>query len=277
MRIARASWICAGLAGLLGGGASVEGQEAGESGAAIIVSSTETSDGGPPVMDMQIMTVGEGGFFMGSAPVNMGFEMASGSDPFSMLSMGDIQKDIELVPEQRDQLKELDEAFAKRMKEQLAEMRAGGFAPDRSKAIGETMKKMAEEKQAAVRQILLPHQIDRLQQISLQSRMKNSGASGVLADKKLAEELGITEEQQEKIRKRAEELAKELQAKIEALREETREELLQELTAGQREKLAKMIGEKFTGSLERRIELPRRIRERQEKAPGESSGSGDRD
>ena len=49
-------------------------------------------------------------------------------------------------------------------------------------------------------------------------------------DKKLAEELGMTEEQLEQLKEKAKELSADLQKKIKALREETQETLLKELT-----------------------------------------------
>jgi hydroxylamine reductase (hybrid-cluster protein) len=109
--------------------------------------------------------------------------------------------------------------------------------------------------------------------------MKAAGASGLLADRKIAEALGISEEQAEEIKTRAEKLAVELQRKIEALREETREELLQTLTAEQREKLQKMMGAKYEGELTPQFQLPGRVRQRiernRESSDNDKPGEGD--
>jgi hypothetical protein len=237
-----------------------------QSSAMIISATSDSEDGGMPMMNMRVMSSdSDGGVFFseGGGAFTMGSpDMMGATDPFSMMSIPDIQNDIELVPDQLQQIEDIRKEFSKMMQEEMKTFRDGNFSPDKAKGMGERIKKIQEQQKQSVEKILLPHQIARLQQISLQSRMKNSGSSGMLADKKIAEELGITDEQKAKIKERAEELAKTLKEKIEALREQTREELLQELTAEQRAKLKSMLGDKFEGSTEQKIELPRRFRQR---------------
>ncbi len=235
-------------------------------GQAIMIQADSTAmEGEAPVMNFQVMSADSAGgvFFDSGSDGGMSLNtMSMGSDPWSMLSMKDVQDDIELVPEQKEQLSTIRQQFNDRIQEQMKAMRTGGFGAGQGRELADTFRQLQEEQKEAVNKVLLPHQIERLQQVALQSRMKNSGTSGVLADKKLIEDLGITDEQKEKLRTKAQELAKELQEKIEALRAETREELLQELTAEQREKLQKLMGVKFEGSLNRSMELPPRVRQR---------------
>lgn len=261
------SIVAASLAGLLSWSA-INAQEEESRSEAIIVSAAETSDGGPPVMNFQVMSAdSQGGLaFFDSADGSMPMPLMSpgmaGTDPFSMLSMDGIQQEIELVDDQKQQLDEVRRDFASRIKDAMSSIHEdGGLSGDKGREIAERFEQLKQEQQAAMRDVLLPHQVERLEQIAVQQRMKTAGASGLLADKKIAEALGISEEQQKEIKSRAEELSKELQRKIEALREETREELLQTLTAEQREKLQKMMGNKFEGELgPRQLQFPNRIR-----------------
>ncbi len=244
-----------------------------QSRAMVISSTSDSEDGGEPVMNMQFMsTDSSGGMFIseGASFSFGGPGFGATSDPFSMLSIPDIQGDIELVPEQLQQINDIRKDFSARMQKEIESFREEGFKADQGKGLGDMIQKMKSEQTEAMEKILLPHQLERLKQIGLQSRMKNAGASGVLADQKLAEELGIDDEQKARIRDRAAELAKDLQEKIEALREQTREELLKELTADQREKLKAMIGEKFEGKTQPTIELPKRTKQRLEKKSDQS-------
>jgi DNA anti-recombination protein RmuC len=86
--------------------------------------------------------------------------------------------------------------------------------------------------------------------------MKAMGLNA-LNDKKLAEELGMTEEQLEKLKERAKELSSELQKKIQELREETQQTLLKELSKDQREKLQEMTGSKFDMPAPKPLEMRR--------------------
>ncbi len=274
----------ASLAGLVSW-SSVMAQEQEARSEAIIVSAAETSDGGPPVMNFQVMSSdSEGGLaFFNSADGSMPMPLMSpgmaGTDPFSMLQMGNIQEEIELVDDQKNQLDEVRRDFASRIKEAMSSIHEdGGITGDKGREIAERFEKLQQEQQAAMREVLLPHQVERLEQIAVQQRMKMAGASGLLADNKIAEALGISDEQQKEIKAKAEELAKELQRKIEALRAETREELLQTLTAEQREKLQKMMGAKYEGELApRQFQFPGRARQRIERAQNDSAGNNQDD
>lgn len=272
MRMRSHALLWTGLAGLLAPVSFVSGQEQVESSSAAIVVSSDESGSGPAVMAMSFSNEnGDVTFSSGEVAMVPGMALPGfspfGSDPIGMLGNSEVMDEIELVPDQRAELERLNKEFGERISEQIKGMKDGSLSGEKARDIGEVFRKLNEEKQAAVRNVLLPHQMERLQQISLQGRMKAGGASGLLADKKLAEELGITEEQQKKLREKAEELSRQLREKIEALREQTREELLGELTAEQREKLKKMLGEKFSGSLEPSLPLPKRVRERIEQKP----------
>jgi len=79
---------------------------------------------------------------------------------------------------------------------------------------------------------------------------------------KLSEELGITDEQKDRLKKRQKELQDEMEEKIAKMREDTRKELPQELIPEQREKLKELTGAQFgmkSEDFQRRRSLSPRI------------------
>jgi Spy/CpxP family protein refolding chaperone len=103
---------------------------------------------------------------------------------------------------------------------------------------------IAKDVEGRLKEVLLPHQFDRLKQIDLQNRIQRDGAAA-LTDSELAETLGLSEAQRDEIRDRAEQVQQDLQDKIRQLRLEARNQLLEVLTAEQRAKLDAMMGEEF--------------------------------
>lgn len=252
---------------------------------AIIMSAQSSDDGSPPVMNVQVMTDdGMGNVMSFASPIisdgAMGFAMPmmAGGDPTSMLSFDSVAQEIELVDDQRNQLNQIRKDFAGRLQEAMEGLRKGNVGPETARDIGERIKQVQEEQNKAIRQVLLPHQIERLEQVALQARMRAAGAAATLADAKLMEALGITDEQKEKIRTRAAEVAKELEEQIQALREKAREKLLQEtLTPEQQDKLKKLLGAKFEGDLQPQMKLRRGSRNRDgaDESGGRSRGGQD--
>ena len=183
-----------------------------------------------------MMFTGDGGSFTSAMP---------GMDQFRLLSSSEIQKELDFVGDQRDQFTRLQKEYNQRIQEKAGLMGKGGFDPKKAREIGDEIKSMQEQQKKDIEDLLLPHQISRLQQIQLQQKMKGMGTVNALSDKKVLEELGITEEQLAKLKERAKELSDEMQKKMQKLREETQENLLKELTSEQRAKLKSMTGEKF--------------------------------
>jgi DNA-binding Xre family transcriptional regulator len=182
-----------------------------------------------------------------SAPMMIGGEgmMLPGMmDQFGLLSQQSIQDELDFVGEQREQYKRLQKDYNDRIREKMVSMNKGGFDPEKAKSFGEEIRALKEQQARDIEELLLPHQGNRLKQIQLQNKMKALGLNA-LNDKKLAEELGMSEEQLEQLKEKAKELSAELQKKIKALREETQETLLKELTKDQQEKLKELTGDKF--------------------------------
>lgn len=245
-------------------GEAIEGAASG----AIVIEATAEDDGSGVISNMQIMAVdasdmGGGAFFMTGD--TMGGPMPfGGGDSFAMLSNPSVQKDLELVEDQIQQIRDVNADFSARIQDQIGGLRGenGGFDLARAKELGELVKKLKEQQKAEIDNLLLPHQQDRLQQVALQMQMQSMGAARALSSK-LAEELGITDEQKDRLKKRQKELQEEMEKKIAKMREDVKQELLQELTSQQREKLKELTGAEFemkSEDFQRRRSLSPRMR-----------------
>ncbi len=195
--------------------------------------------GGPMRISSMPLTLmgGEAGLGLGS--------MAGPSDPFALLNDEDIQKEIELAGSQLEKIKQSQEEFSKRIQEQVGDLQDGRFEPGRMQGLGKLIKEMQEDQRAKMESMLLPHQIERLQQISTQLHLNRAGAAEALANEKMMQMLEISDEQVERLRKRSKEIEQQLKEKVDQLKAEAQAELLKELTPNQRRKLDKLTGPKY--------------------------------
>jgi hypothetical protein len=219
-----------------------------------------TSSDGDAMPQIQVLSTMDGG----GAAMFVADGMVASPDIFSLAGNPGVQKEIELVDEQLQQIRTINEEFSKKISEQVKELTSGGMNPEKGKDLSKLIQELNEQKKAKMEGVLLPHQFDRLRQISLQMQMKNSGEAATLASEQVAEALGLTDEQKERLEKRSEDLKKELEEKIAKLKDKAREDLLSELTRDQRKKLDEMTGNKFdlqTPDFGSRIRQMRRARD----------------
>jgi len=196
--------------------------------------------GGPP----QGGPGGPGGGFMGPGMGGMGgMGGFFGGGPMAdlmLLGREDVQKELELVDEQLDQIDKLRQGND--MREMFSQVRD---LPREEQA--EKMRELMESFQAKMKKglndILLPHQSERLGQLSVQFQMR--GGVGLTASEDLAKKLKIDEKQRETLRTRARELEQELRKKLV-------EDLLKELTPEQQAEYKKLVGEPFEFQQEER-------------------------
>lgn len=221
--------------------------EGGGTGTPLIIQATEDLGDGTR-SSMRIMSadgpmamsfMGDSGTFF-----SMGGPM-SGGDDFSMLQNASVQKDLELVDDQMKMIRDIQSQFGQKIKESIGDISKGGFDPARAKDLTTVIKKLKDEQKDQINKILLPHQQDRLKQVALQMQLKNRGTAGALSSDKIAEALGITDEQKANLKKREQELKKELEEKIAEFKEEMKASLMKELNAKQRAKLKEMTGDAF--------------------------------
>ena len=86
--------------------------------------------------------------------------------------------------------------------------------------------------------------LERLKQIDLQTKVQYRGASA-LTSGDVAKALNLTDEQRDKLEKRAAEVQEELQTKIKQLQADARKKMLDVLTPDQQAQLEKMMGQQF--------------------------------
>ena len=134
----------------------------------------------------------------GGPGMMMGGGMMGGGGTVGLLAMEAVQKELELVDDQKQKLKALAEEARKEMGELFGGMR--DLSPeDRQAKFAELRPKMeakGEELSKKANEILLPHQQARLKEL----RVQRLGPAA-LGDPKIQEELKITEEQKGKLQK----------------------------------------------------------------------------
>ena len=230
-----------------------EGEDGQGSGLAVL-----RIDNGTGVQTMQFSTIEPGMF---SVAPTMAWASPLGGDPSSLMMDPQVRGELELVEDQVEQLERIREEFQQKF-QKISNFKNGEIPQvDRLRGMSEKIKELSEEQQARIKEVLLPHQSERLEQISTQMKMKQMGTAGALSQGALAETLGIDEEQRKRLQEKSKELQEKLAQEIEKLREEMREELLEELSSEQRKQLKEMMGDKFERESTRRPRLRGRDRE----------------
>jgi len=188
---------------------------------------------------------GPGGFRGGAPGGGLGGGM------FGLLTNEQVQQEIDLVPAQEVDLRKLREDIRDRMRETFSRMRDA--SEEERRVIFAEAREVGREMEARAESILMPHQVDRVRQIMIQQQMRGRGGAGsALTSGRIADELGLTEEQIEELRKKAEEAQEEMRQKLEELRKQAEEKILSALTPEQRAKWQKMVGEPFEMQFDRR-------------------------
>jgi len=163
--------------------------------------------------------------------------------------MESVKKELELVDEQTKKINQIRTDLQKETSEMYKKMRDLS-REERMKRHRELNKELAEKIESQIKEVLLPEQMDRLKQISLQMRLRNYyGLGQVLGGDDLSESLDISERQKKELLKVQQEVQMEMREKIAEfhakIRAEAQEKILKVLSEKQRGKLEKMQGEKF--------------------------------
>ena len=170
-----------------------------------------------------------------------GFQ-GGGRGGLTLITDENVKKDLGITD---DQIKKLEEYQAKTREEMRNAFQGlrDLSAEERTAKFQELQKKATEASAAAETEILLPKQIERLKQITFQSRLNRGNTSDALASDEIGKELGITDAQKEALKKAQEEADAEMQAGMTKLREASRQKILSVLTADQQAKLKSLTGE----------------------------------
>ena len=180
--------------------------------------------------------------FSGSTTGSISTSLAQQS-LFDLVGHPSVTKDLEIVDDQLAQVSALQEEYGKQITAQMEGLRDGSITGDEYTALLIAQKANRKKR---LNEILLPHQLKRLNQISFQLRTKGiSNFSGDKFDKSVAEKLGLSAEQQNQLRDKSREITKRLEAEFKRMRAEAKEELLGVLTVDQRAKFSELSGSKY--------------------------------
>ncbi|MFN5468130.1 MAG: Spy/CpxP family protein refolding chaperone [Pirellulaceae bacterium] len=155
------------------------------------------------LMSVPVMAQGPGGFGRGGGGMMMGRGMMGGGGLLGLLRMDEVQKELKLDEEQTKQIQSQMEKLQEKMQgmrpdfgnfremteEQRAEMQK------KMEEMGKQMAEAAKAAEAEIDNILDPDQQDRL----LGLMMQRDGVRSVMGSEKVAEALGVTAEQKEKL------------------------------------------------------------------------------
>lgn len=166
-------------------------------------------------------------------------------NPEKLLRNEAVQRELELT---EDQIKSLEAANDRQSRDSERELREaeleGLSETEQEERRRELRTAKTKERTDQLREILLPFQMDRLNQIAAQASAQGGARS--LINGSLADQLEITESQKSRLQEKAEELQNELNEKVAELRYQLQEELLAELDPDQRAKYRTIMGDKFT-------------------------------
>jgi len=180
---------------------------------------------------------GPGGFF-------------GGGGVLGLIAREEVQQELQLVDEQKEKVRGLTDEMRNKARDQMRDVfgQMQNLSDEERRAkFGEIRTKieaLSAETEKQLEKVLLPHQMERLKQIDLQTKVQSRGASA-LTGGDVAKALNLTDEQREKLEKRAAEVQEELQTKIKQLQADARKKMLDVLTPAQQAQLEKMMGQQF--------------------------------
>ena len=165
------------------------------------------------------------------------------------LMRGEVRDELGLAEDQVEQLESLQRESRDVMREMFQRGRGEGEGFDWESVREQIQEKMKDlEKQT--NDILLPHQIERLEQIVLQTRQRRGTTSAL---ESVAEKLDISDKQLEELKAKSEEAQKAYNEKVAKARQEMQDEILSVLDSEQRAKYKEMVGESFEMNNRRRF------------------------
>lgn len=217
-------------------------------------------DDGP--QNFQIQTIdlsgdlaGEMSFAFDASAVPAFGSVSSSNGMMNMLNNKSVRDEIELVDDQYKKMQQFNQELQTAMMKEVQAMMKPAKSGDgkinnqsiqlRGTKLKELMKQQKEEAEKKLKDLLLPHQIKRLEQLSHQVSMKKAGAANALTNGKLKEELDLSDDDVAKLKARSKELNEKLEKDIAALKAKAKKDLLNVLSSSQRKKLEELTGDEF--------------------------------
>lgn len=157
-----------------------------------------------------------------------------------LLSDADIREDLEMMDDQYERLQQLNADVQKRASERIREL---DFS-DRENVLAK-LRDIREQAANDLGAVLLPHQIERLNQIRMQSQLQRRSLVEILTSKPVKQQLEITDGQSSELKQTEKEIKAELEREIAKLRTKAREKILSKLNPTQKEAVKNMLGNDF--------------------------------
>lgn len=186
------------------------------------------------------------------------------SDEFSLLRDSQVQDELDLMDNQKEQIQKLEQEMRASMRDMFSQNRqdwSGKSDTERREMwteIQNKMKAQMEVMKPKLNEVLLPAQQSRLGELTFQNQIQQSG--GMLSERGsnvLKNKLNITDEQFDAMKKKAEEARKTFEAKVAKLRREAETQVLSVLTEDQRSEYKKLQGDTFEFSNNRNTQRNR--------------------
>ena len=183
---------------------------------------------------------GPGGFGGGGFG---GFGGGGGGGSLMLLFDENVRKDLGVTDDQWQRLQDGQRAMQERMAGAFQGLR--DLSEEQRQARFEEIRKNSQDEQKKLENILTQVQRDRLKQIGIQSRLNRGNAADALAGDELAQDLGLTDADKDRIRKASDEAQDELRAEMRKLQDKAREKVIAALTPAQQAKLKQLTGAKI--------------------------------
>ena len=181
---------------------------------------------------------------MGLAPL-MGLNSHVPSDPMGMLRLPQFAKELELLDDQIQKIRELQQEMQKQTGEIFRSSAQLGRGGDMGQIMQAAQKAVRERTEQKLAQILHPHQVKRMKQLKVQLQVRNQGARALAGDE-MAAALGITEDQKAELVEKQREAQEALQKRIQELRQKMQRDVMEDvLTPQQLKKLEQLSGEEY--------------------------------
>lgn len=164
----------------------------------------------------------------------------------NLLNHPSIKKELELTEKQNAALSKLRKESRAELQEEARKIPLGPATEESIRQMTSKLGKISANQDELLMEFLLPHQYERLKQISFQALEKGYGLVAVLRTPRIMEELDISNHQMSSLEEEAKRIEKKLAEDIETLKSKAREEMLDLLKPTQRAKYEKLHGDSFS-------------------------------
>ena len=167
----------------------------------------------------------------------------------ALLRMQSVQQELELIDDQQEEIVSLQEEMWESIQQEYRAMGDLSTEERRSRIleIRNTVQERQSEYETKIKDLLSPQQSQRLSELEYQSQFRRygNGATGLLKNNKLLEEMGVDSEQKKALEEKVKEVNKVLEEKIKKLRKEAQDKILSVLDEKQRKIYQTKVGDPF--------------------------------